>query len=432
MLAITIFNIADTIFVGRGVGTLALAGVSVSLPFIMTVTNFGMAIGIGGSSIISRALGSGDNERAELVLNNIFKLIILTNIAVIVLAAIFLDPLLILFGANPEILPYARTYSGISLIGAFFMNIINVNMNTIRAEGNVKFVMWIQTFSAILNIILDPIFIFVFKWGVAGAAIATVISQALGGIIAIWYYYHYPKRVLQFKAWSFMQPLNKAIVKETVAIGASSFARHVSNSVMNIALFHALYIHSGSAAIAAFGIVFRLLMFTYMPIFGINQGFMPIVGYNFGAGNLIRVIKAIRLANISATVFAVVSMFAMLIWSRELIAIFTTDFELIELGNFALKIVVLAFPVLGMQIVGSGLYQALGKAKESFFLAIVRQIVFLIPLVLILPIYFGLVGIWASFPISDFLASVITIFMVIYQVKFLKKMNFAKPTSIAG
>ncbi len=421
MMAITLYNLADTVFVGRGVGSLALAGVSVSLPFLMTVTNFGLAIGIGGSSIISRALGARENFRAEQVLNNIFKLVLIVNIVTIGLAAFFLDPLLLVFGANPEILPYAHDYSSICLAGCFFMNIINVNMSAIRAEGNARFVMFVQAGAAILNVIIDPIFIFVFHWGVAGAAIATVISQMLAGVLSVWYYYGSKHRVLSLHGFSFLKPFHRGIVRETLALGASSFARHISNSLMSIALFHVLYLYSGSIAIAAFGIIFRLLMFTYMPIFGINQGFMPIVGYNYGARNISRVLEAIKFANIFTTLLSVVAMVLMLIWSRELISVFTTDQALIDMGSPALRIVIIAFPVLGLQIIGSGLYQALGKPKQSLFLALVRQVIFLIPLVLILPLFFSLNGIWAAFPVADFLAALVTIIMVYMQMRILRR-----------
>ncbi len=421
MMAITLYHLADTIFVGRGVGTMALAGVSVSLPFLLTVTNIGLAIGIGGASIISRALGARDHAKAQMVLNNIFKLVLVVNVISIGLAYIFIDPLLYLFGANHEIIPYARSYSSICLVGSFFMNIINVNMNAIRAEGNARFVMFVQTGAALLNVVIDPIFIFWFKWGVQGAALATVLSQAWGASMSFWYYYNSKKRVIGFTGLSFLQPFDSKIIKETLALGASSFARHIGNTLMSIALFQVLLHYSGSIAIAAFGIIFRLLMFTYMPIFGINQGFMPIAGYNYGARNFSRVLKSLQLANIAATSLSLISFVAMLVWSRELMSVFTADQDLVELGHRALQIVVLAFPLLGIQIIGSGLYQALGKSLGALFLALARQVVFLIPFVLLLPLLWGETGIWIAFPASDFLAGIITLVMIVAQSKLLRK-----------
>ena len=421
MMAVTIFNLVDTIFVGRGVGTLGIAGVSVSMPFLMTVTNFGMAIGIGGASIISRSLGAKDKEKAGLVLHNLFKLVVLINIVIIVLAFIFLDPLLKIFGANDEILPYARDYSSITLIGAFFMNIINVNANAIRAEGNAKFVMFVQSFAMLINLIIDPIFIFGLQMGVKGAGLATTISQFIGATVSIWYFFKYKKRVLSLSGFSFFNKLNKKIIKETIAIGTSSFARHIAGSVMSIVLFHVLLSYSGSTAVAAFGVIFRLFMFTIMPIIGINQGFMPIVGYNYGAGNKQRVLSATRVAIIAASVMSFISFLLLFIWTRQFMSMFSTDPELIDIGTSALKIVVLAFPIIGFQIISSGMYQALGNATGAFILAISRQVMFLIPFVLILPLFMGITGIWVAFPASDILAGILSAIMLIVQVRKLKK-----------
>lgn len=421
MLAITIYNLADTIFVGRGVGTLGIAGVSVSLPFLMTVTNFGLAIGIGGASIISRALGAKDMAKATEVLNNLFKLVIVLNIVLILLAYIFIEPLLVLFGANSEILPYAKEYSSYALIGSFFMNIINLNANIIRAEGNAKFVMFVQTFAAVLNLIIDPIFIFELNMGIKGAAIATSLSQALGAIMSIWYFYRAKARVLSMKGLFFLAPLNKVYVKETFAIGASSFARHIANSLMNIVLFNLLIQYSGSTAVAAFGVIFRLLMFTFMPLFGINQGFMPIAGYNYGAGSLKRVLTSIRVANLTATLVSILSFVVMVVFAKQLMSIFSTDQELIDIGTHAIRIVVIAFPVIGFQIIGSGLYQALGKARGAIVLALARQVLFLIPFVILFPLAWDITGIWAAFPAADFFAAGLTLVMVLIQIRNLKR-----------
>jgi putative MATE family efflux protein len=424
MLAITLYNLADTIFVGRGVGTLGIAGVSVSLPFLMTVTNFGLAIGIGGASIISRALGAKDKTKAIEALNNLFKLVLGLNILLIVLAYVFIDPLLILFGADADILPYARDYSSYALIGSFFMNIINLNANVIRAEGNAKFVMFVQTFAALLNLIIDPIFIFELNMGVKGAAIATSLSQALGAFMAIWYFYRSKHRVLSMKGLSFMAPINKKIVKETFAIGASSFARHIANSIMSIVLFNLLLKYSGSTAVAAFGVIFRLLMFTFMPLFGINQGFMPIAGYNYGAGSLKRVLTSIRVASLMATGLSVVSFIILLVFAKQLMSIFSTDQELIDIGTHGIRIVALAFPIIGFQIIGSGLYQALGKATGALILALARQVLFLIPFVVLFPMFWELTGIWAAFPTADFFSAGLTLVMVIIQIRRLKKEKY--------
>ncbi len=420
MLAISIYNIADTIFIGRGVGTMGIAGISISLPLLMAISTFGNAIGLGGASVISRALGANNYKKANLALNNLLTLIIVLNIITCVIAYLNLPILLKLFGADDEILPYALEYTSWAMPGTFFLNILFVLMNVIRSEGNARFPMISQTIAAALNLIIDPIFIFVFEWGLMGAALATTISQFTGMMLSIWYYTLNNKSVLKLDAKLLMTIPDKKITIETFAIGASSFGRQIASSVMNIVLNHSLLFYAGSSGIAAFGIVFRLAMFVFMPLFGINQGFMPVAGYNYGAKRMDRVLEALRKSNIRATVFCVIAMFAFYFFATDLVKIFTTDTVLIETGTRAIRIFIVAFPVVGFQIIGSGLYQALGKAKASFFLAIARQVLFLIPFALLFPLQWGENGIWLSFPAADFLSAIITFFMVLHMTRKLK------------
>lgn len=282
MLAVTIYNAADTIFIGQAVGTLGIAGISVSLPLIMSITTFGHAIGLGGASIISRALGAGDKAKASLTLHSLVTIILVLNVIIFLISYTNLSWLLQVFGARGEILPYAYTYALWALPGSFFLNILYVLVNQIRAEGNARFPMMSQALGAALNLIIDPIFIFVFEWGVMGAALATTISQFVGTILAIWYYTMNPKSVLKINIRELLRLPDKAITLETFALGASSFGRQIASSIMNIVLNNALIHYGGTAAIAAFGVIYRLSMFIFMPLFGINQGFMPIAGYNYG------------------------------------------------------------------------------------------------------------------------------------------------------
>lgn len=420
MMAISIYNIADTIFVGRGVGTLGIAGISISLPLLMVISTFGHAIGLGGASVISRALGADNKAKANLTLNNLVTLIVVTNIIVFAVAYANLTALLQLFGADAEILPYALEYARWAMPGSFFLNILFVLMNVIRAEGNAKFPMISQAIAAGLNIIIDPIFIFVLDWGLMGAALATTISQFIGMSLSIWYYTLNKNSVLKLDIKALLSLPDKKIVLETMAIGASSFGRQIAGSVMSIVLNNSLLFYSGSSGIAAYGIIFRLAMFIFMPLFGINQGFMPIAGFNYGAKKNKRVLEVMRLANIWSTAFCIVAMLVFYFFAVDLVKIFTTDPVLIDIGSRAMKIFIIAFPIIGFQIVGSGLYQALGKAWASLFLALARQALFLIPFVLLFPLKWGETGIWLSFPAADFLAAIVTFFMVIHLVKKLK------------
>lgn len=420
MLAISIYHLADTIFIGHGVGSIAIAGVAVALPLMMTLNVFGHAIGLGGASIISRAFGANKIEKANTTLNNLVLVILLINIVIYTIAYLNLRFFLKIFGANSEIMPYAYEYASVALIGSFFLNILFVLINAIRAEGNAKFPMKIQVSTAALNLILNPIFIFQFGWGVTGAAVATTISQFLGAILALLYFSLYKSSALSLSFENIFKKPDISIVKETFAIGSASFARQSAASLMTIALNNALLVYGGSMAVAAFGIIYRLAMFVFMPLFGINQGFMPIVGYNYGAKNSKRVISSIKVASLYSSVLCIIALFSFLFFAEFLISLFTPDKELIEIGSRGLKILIIGFPVIGFQIIGSGLFQAMGKAKSALFLALSRQVLFLIPLILILPKTIGLDGIWISFPAADILAAVITFFMVMHHIKKLK------------
>ncbi len=420
MMSISIYNIADTIFIGHAVGKLGIAGISVSLPLLMALSTFGHAVGLGGTSIISRALGAKDKDKATLTLHTLVTLILAINIVIFTLAFTNLHWLLKIFGANEEIMPYAYQYAVWALPGTFFLNILFVLVNQIRAEGNAKFPMIAQASAAVLNLIIDPIFIFGFGWGVMGAAFATTISQFVGLSLSIWYYTFNPKSVLKINIPKLLTLPDKKITLETMAIGASSFGRQIASSVMSIVLNNTLLFYGGTSAIAAFGIVFRLTMVIFMPLFGINQGFMPIAGFNYGARKYHRVLAAFKLASIWSTIFCVVAMLCFYLFAPTLVSAFTTDKELIDIGSKALKVFILAFPVIGFQIVISGLYQALGKAWASLFLALSRQLLFLIPFVLVFPLIWGEKGIWYSFPVADVLAAVVAFFMVLSLIRKLK------------
>jgi putative MATE family efflux protein len=420
MLAVTLYHVADTVFVGRGVGTMAIAAVSVSMPFLMTITIFGQAIGMGGASIISRALGAGDNEKASLTLNNLVHTISIINLLTIVAAFIFIEPLLIVFGASEEYLQLAVQYTEIALIGSFFMNFINVTMNAVRAEGNAKFAMQVMVIGAVLNLIVDPIFIFVFEWGIQGAALATVLSQMTGAVMAMYYYFS-GRGVLKMSIPGILKRPDISILKESFGIGSASFARQAASTLIVILINHSLLKYGGAVAVATFGVIFRLLMFNFMPLFGINQGFMPIAGYNYGAENYQRVRHAVRAGIRATTVFSTISFLVFFFLSNQLISVFSEDQTLVETGTHALRILVITLPVIGFQIIGSGFYQAMGKILPSLFLGLSRQVLFLIPFIVVLPLHFGLEGIWYSFPAADFLAGIVTAFMIRYEMRKLKK-----------
>jgi len=421
MLSISVYNITDTIFIGHSVGKLGIAGISVALPLLLLIGTFGHMIGLGGASIISRALGAKNKEKATLTLHNLVMLILSINIVLMILVATKLSFLLKVFGANEEIIPYAMQYTKWALPGSFFINIVFVLVNQIRAEGNAKFPMLSQISSSVINLIIDPIFIFGFGWGMMGAGLATSISQFIIAIMAFWYFSYNPKSVLKLNFKQIFTIPDKLITKETFSIGASSFGRQAASSIMAIILNNALLYYSGAAAIAAFGIIHRISMFIFMPLFGINQGFMPIAGYNYGAKKYDRVLSVLKTAIAWSTGLCIFALLLFSVFSETFIRFFTTDRQLIDIGSKALKIFIIAFPVVGIHIIGSGLFQVLGKAKASFFLAVSRQLLFLIPCVFIFPLIWGKDGIWFSFPVADVCAAIVTLVLIMYLVKKLKK-----------
>jgi putative MATE family efflux protein len=405
----SMYNLTDTIFVGQGVGSLGIAGIAISFPIPILVMSLAQLFGIGCSSIVSRRLGAGDHEEARHALGNLFTLVIFFSSVIAVLGSSFLPTLLRLFGATEGILPYAADYSRIILIGTpFFMFAMATNA-VVRAEGNARVAMWTMIISGLLNIVLDPLFIYGFRLGIKGAALATVLAQAVTVVYLI-YYFAAGKSSLRTRLRHFR--LNGAIIWEAITVGLGSGLRSAASVFTVIILNKSLAPYGGDIAIATFGVVNRMINFMVMPMFGIIQGMMPIVGYNYGAGKLDRARQAIRDATIVTTAMSVATTVLLLSIPAWLLRIFTQDTALIDMGTPAIRIILLAFPTVGFQVVAAGTCQALGKALPATVLALLRQVLLLTPLILILPRYFGLTGIWVSFSVSDATAAVITVWIM--------------------
>lgn len=418
MMVQALYNLVDTIFVGRGVGTMAIAGLTIAFPIQMIVMAIAQTIGIGGASIISRSLGAGDRERAERTMGNIFMLVIGISTITTIFGLIFIEPILKLFGATDTILPYSMEYMSVILLGTVFFTFAVASNSIVRSEGNAKVAMLTMLISAGLNIILDPIFIFVFKMGIAGAAIATVLSQAVTAIYLV-FYFIYGKSTLTFK-FKNLKP-HFGIIYETFVVGASSFARQVSGSFIAIILNNTLAFYGGDIAIAAYGVINRLMMFVFMPLFGVVQGLQPIVGYNYGAKQYDRVKETIFLSFKATTIMASTGFLLLLLFPEFLMSIFSDDKELLDFAVSAIRIIVIALPFIGVQVVGASMYQAIGKAVPSIVLSMSRQVLFLIPLVLILPLFFKLNGVWIAFPLADILSTVVTLILVSREFKILNQ-----------
>lgn len=405
MFVMTLYNVVDTIFISYGVGIDAVAGTTVAFPLMMIVMAISAALGVGGASVISRRLGEQRGNEANLVFGNIISMIIVVSVVGLIIAFFSLEPLLVLFGATPSTLGYAMDYMFPIMFGTFFFSFGFATNNIVRSEGNARFAMMTMIVPAVINIALDPIFIFAMDMGVQGAAIATVISQA-SVTLMIFNYFLKGKSSLSLSMKDLA--LKWAILKEVMAIGMPAFVQQAAGSIMMIAINSMLIQFGSEFYVGIYGLIQRILMFTIIPIMGVMQGMMPIVGYNYGAKHYERMRETIWITMKIVTACATVITLLLVIIPSPFLRIFTADPEVIKEGSQAMRILFIAFFFVGVQVVAGGLYQALGKPKQALVLSLSRQILMLIPLVLILPHYFGVIGVWLAFPISDVLAFILT------------------------
>ncbi|MDD5062191.1 MAG: MATE family efflux transporter [Candidatus Marinimicrobia bacterium] len=413
MLVQALYNVVDTIFVGQGVGTVAIASLTIVFPIQMIVMAVSLMIGMGAASIISRALGAGELDRANNTLGNVILIVVGLGISVAVLANLFINPILVIFGASPTILPYARDYARIILSASILFSFAMSTNSVIRAEGRATIAMTTMLISAILNLILDPIFIFTFRLGIKGAAWATVISQATTVVYLIIYFFT-GKSTLKITKSSFR--LNTKLIYEMMAVGSSAFVRQVSGSFIAVIVNHTLKAYGGDISIAVYGIVNRTLSFVMMPLLGISHGVQPIVGYNYGARQFKKARRALRLGVRWTTMISLTGFLILILFPDKAVGLFTNDQDLMVIGIGAIRIVNLILPTLGFQIIGSTLFQSLGMAKKALFLTLARQIL-VIPLILILPVFWQLNGIWWAHPIADLAFFFVTLSMYLPQIK---------------
>jgi putative MATE family efflux protein len=408
MLVSALYNVVDRIFIGQGVGPLGLAGATIAFPLMQVQIAFASLIGMGATTLISIELGRQDRARAERVLGNGFALVITVALSVSVLGLVFLDPLLRLFGASEAVLPYARDYTGVILAGTIFQVLaLGVN-NFIRGEGNPRTAMVSMFIGAVLNAILCPIFLFALRLGMKGAALATVLSQAVS---AAWVMSHYlsGRSILKLRLAD-MRP-RRDIVFPILAIGSAPFAVNLANAMMNGIMNNQLQRYGGDLAVSAMGAVFAIVSLFVFVAFGINGGVQPIIGYNYGAGRSSRVRHAALLAIGAAVAVFTLGYAVVQLFPRTLVSLFTGGSrELTDLSAGALRRVLLCMPLIGFQIVASGYFQAVGKPRHSMFLSVSRSILFLIPLLYVMPAIVGLQGLWLAPPTADFLAAVVTAF----------------------
>jgi putative MATE family efflux protein len=418
MLVNALYNVVDRIFVGQGVGKDAIAGITIGFPLMIVMMAFGMLIGIGASSLVSIRMGEHKKAEAELIVGNALTLMTMISIVLTVLGLSFIDPLLTAFGASARVLPYAKAYFAIILYGGVFQGIGFGMNNCIRAEGNPKIAMITMLIGAIINTILDPLFIYTFKMGIAGAAWATIISMAIS---AFWVLYYYLSGQSTLRLHMANLKLKAEVVGNIFAIGSAPFAMQLAASGITLVLNQALVRHGGDLAISAMGIVNSILMLILMPVFGINQGAQPIIGYNYGAQQFDRVKKTLKLAIIAATIVTSCGFIGVELFPRLIIQLFNREPDLVDLGADALRIFLILLPIIGFQIVGANYFQAIGKPKQAMILSLSRQVLFLLPALLLLPQYLGLRGVYWAGPVSDLLASVVTGIWLFNELKHLDR-----------
>lgn len=405
LLVNALYTIIDSIFVGKGVGDLALAGVTVTVPIITIYMAFIMLVGMGATSLISIKLGENKRDEAEKIMGNAFILFLIMGISLTVFGLIFLEPILIYFGASPDILRFSVDYTRIILLGSTFLAIGLGMNNFIRAEGNPKVAMNTMLIGAITNIVLDYVFIFIFKWGIKGAALATILSYAVN---TVWVMRHFlkGKSILKFRKENFK--LQSVFVKSILIVGFPTFVLQVTQSIQQVILNKSLSLYGGDIALAVIGIIMSITIFLVMPAMGISQGAQPIVGFNHGAKRYDRVKEVLTYSIISATAILSVGFAVSKIWPVQLISLFNTNPELIEMGVHGMDIFFKFLPLVGMQMISASYFQAVGKPKQATILSLSRQVLIFIPLLVILPRFFGLEGIWWSAPLSDLGAFIMT------------------------
>ena len=418
MTASSLYNITDSIFIGHGVGSLAISGLAITFPLMNLAAAFGSLVGVGAATLLSIRLGQKDYTSANQILGNVLVLNIISGISFAAITLTFLDPILLFFGASENTLPYARDFMHIILLGNVITHIYMGLNAVLRASGKPEKSMYATLMTVGINLILNPLFIFVFQWGIKGSAWATVISQTvmLGWQISL---FQKKDSFLRFTKESFR--LKFKIVKDMIAIGMSPFLMNAAASVIVILINQGLIRTGGDLAVGAYGIVNRVAFLFVMVAIGLNQGMQPIAGYNYGAKNYGRVTEVLKKTILYATVVMLTGFAIVHLFPRAVASIFTTDAQLIDLAANGLKIVFIFYPIVGFQMVATNFFQSIGMSGKSIFLSLTRQLIFLIPLLLILPSHFGVNGVWYSMPAADLLSSVIAAIMLVNQFRQFKK-----------
>jgi len=414
MTAASLYNIIDSIFIGQGVGALAISGLAITFPLMNLAAAFGSLVGVGASALMSLRLGQKDYESANAILGNVLVLNLILGSLYTVVVLIFLDPVLLFFGASHDTLPYARDFMTIITMGNLVTHMYFGLNALMRASGNPVRSMYATIFSVIINILLAPLFIFVFHWGIRGAALATVIAQTS---MMLWQLIYFTDRKRYIHIRRDTLRLQSKIVKDSMSIGLAPFLMNMTASAIVIIINQSLIRHGGDMAVGAYGIINRIAAMFVMIVFGLNQGMQPIAGYNFGARQYDRVTSVLKLTVFLATGVMTVGFLVSELFPHAVASVFTSDRELIDIAAPGLRTVMLVFPIVGFQMVASTFFQSIGMAGKAIFMSLTRQVLFLLPGLLIFPMFFGVKGVWISMPAADTLASMVAVYMLTVQYR---------------
>ncbi|MGB6153048.1 MAG: MATE family efflux transporter [Pricia sp.] len=426
ILVMSLNILVDSIFVGNWIGSIAIAAINVVLPVSFFIAALGMSIGIGGSSIISRALGANNTEKALKTFGNQITLTVLVTVIMVALGLLYVDSLIPAFGGKGAIFEPAKIYYTIVLYGVPFLALCMMGNTVIRAEGKPKFAMIAMIIPSVGNLLMDYIFIYVLDWGMAGAAWATTVGYFLC-FCYILYFFLSKNSELKISLPHFV--LDLSILKEIGSLGFVTLARQAVVSITYLLMNNILYGLGGEAMVAVYAIIGRMLMFALFPVFGVTQGFLPIAGFNYGAKKYDRVRTTINTAIKYAAILASIVFVGLFIFPAEIAGLFlgsgpemsdkdlATNAYVLEHAPFAMRLVFAATPIIAVQLIGAAYFQAIGKAVPALLLTLTRQGFFFIPLILILPHYFGELGVWISFPIADVLATIVTGYYLWREVK---------------
>lgn len=414
------YNVIGRIFIGQGVGALAISGLAITFPVMNLTASIGMLVGAGAATRISISLGRQDRLTAEKILGTSLLITVLLNAIFITLILIYLDPILRAFGASDLTIPYARDYLQIVLVGNVFVSLC-YNFNAMmRSSGYPKKAMITMLIGAILNIILTPLFLYVFDLGIKGVAWATVISMFIG-MLFVMDHFTRESSLIRLR-WKNVR-LDKKIVASILSIGISPFSMQVAGSAVAVLLNTSLLRYGGDLAVGAYGIINTVIMIFMMIIMGLNQGTQPIIGYNYGARNFGRVKETLFYSIKAATIVTTATFIVGQFFPHLFASAFTSDPELLSITERGIRITVAAFPLVGIQIVGSSFFQSLGYVAKSIIQSLSRQLIFLVPFIIIFPRLWGLDGIWIAMPVADTLSAFLSIYLLIIQLRLLNRME---------